>query len=134
MCYSDVILSRLRQFLVLFTHADCDRRLLRRMALRNNFLSPTCPSGLGDVDTYFFFEKIFRSEIRKCVIVISYIENDATVTHILISDRNIFFKKKNVSTSPRPGAHFGERSLFLSHIRRSNRIKWQSEVFRETER
>ena len=72
MCYSDVIFSRLRQFLVLLTHADCDRRLLRRMALRNKFLSPACPPGLGDVDTYFFFEKIFRSEIRMCVKVTSF--------------------------------------------------------------
>ena len=44
-------------------------RLLRRMRLRNKFLSPTCAPGLGDVDTYFFFEKIFRSEIRICVTV-----------------------------------------------------------------
>jgi len=72
MCYSDVIFSRLRQILVLFTHADCDRRLLHRMALRNKFLSPTCPPDLGDVGTYFFFEKIFRSEIRMCVVVTSF--------------------------------------------------------------
>ena len=44
-------------------------RLLRRMRLINKFLSPTCAPGLGDVDTYFFFEKIFRSEIRICVTV-----------------------------------------------------------------
>ena len=68
MCYSDVIFLRLRQFLVLFTHAGCDRRLLRRMALRNTFLSPICPPGLDAVDTYFCFEKIFRSEIRMCVL------------------------------------------------------------------
>ena len=67
MCYSDVIFLRLRQSLVLFTHADCDRRLLRRMALRNKFLSPTCAPDLKDIDTYFFFEKIFRSDIRICV-------------------------------------------------------------------
>ena len=30
-------------------------RLLRRMRLRNKFLSPKCAHGLGDVDTYFFF-------------------------------------------------------------------------------
>ena len=58
---------------MLFTYADCDRRLLRRMALRNKFLSRTYPSGLGDVDTYFFFEKIFRSEIRMCVKVTSFL-------------------------------------------------------------
>ena len=39
-----------------------------------------------------------------------------------------------MSISPRSGAHFGERNLFLSRIRRSNRIKWQSPVFRVTER
>ena len=120
MCYSDVTFSRLPQFLVLFTHADCDRRLLRRMALRNKFLSPTCPPALGDVDTYFFFEKIFRSEIRMCVKVTSFSIYDITITHILTSDRNIFFKKKYVSTSRKSDAHFGERNLFLSHIRRSN--------------
>ena len=51
----------------------------------------------------------------------SYIENDVTVTHILISDRNIFFKKKYVAISPRSGEHVGERNLFLSAIRRSYR-------------
>ena len=40
-----------------------------------------------------------------------------------------FFKKKYVSTSPSPCAHFGERNLFLSHIRRSNRIKRQVRSF-----
>ena len=39
-----------------------------------------------------------------------------------------------MATSPRSGTHFGERNLFLSHIRRSNRIKWQSGIFRVTER
>ena len=29
---------------------------------------------------------------------------------------------------------FGERNLFLSRIQRSNRIKWQSAVFRQIER
>ena len=57
-------------------------RLLRRMELRNKFLSPTCPPGLGDVDTYFFFEKIFRSEIRMCVTVTSFSIYDITITHI----------------------------------------------------
>ena len=94
MCYSDVIFSRLRQFLVLFTHADCDRRLLRRMALRNKFLSPTCPPGLGDVDTYFFFEKIFRSEIRMCVEVTSFFEQLRHYnTHSDLRSK-YFFKKK----------------------------------------
>ena len=59
------------------------------MRLRGKFHSPKCAPGLdlGDVDTYFFQKKI-RSEIGMCVIVMSYIENDVTVTHILISDRN----------------------------------------------
>ena len=86
--------SRLRQFLV-FTHADHDRRLLRRMALINKFLSPKRASDLGDVDTYFFFEKIFRSEIRIWVTVTSFLNYGITITHILISDRNIFLKKIN---------------------------------------
>ena len=54
---------------------------------------------------------------------------DITITHILISDRNIFSKQKYVSTSPSPGAHFGERNLCLSRIRRSNRIKSQVPQF-----
>ena len=46
-------------------------RLLHWMRLRHKFLSPTCAPDLGDVDTYFFFEKIFRSDIRICVIMTS---------------------------------------------------------------
>ena len=34
-----------------------------------------------------------------------------------------------MSSSPSPGAHFGERNLFLSRIRRSNRIKSQVPQF-----
>ena len=120
MCYSDVNFSRLRQFLVLFTHADCDRRLLRRMVLRNKFLSPTCQPDLGNADTYF--KQKNRSEIRMCVTVASFPPiYDITITHILISDRNIFSKKKYVLTSPRPGGHGSERNLFIRAIRRSNR-------------
>ena len=55
-CVTVTYFSRLRQFLVLFTHADYDRRLVRRIAPRNKFLSPTCPPGLGDVDAYFFLK------------------------------------------------------------------------------
>ena len=51
MCVTVTYFFEVRQFLVLFTHSDCDRRLLRRMALRNKFLSPTCPPDLGDVGT-----------------------------------------------------------------------------------
>ena len=48
-------------------------------------------------------------------------KNDFIVTHILISDRNIFFKDKYAAISFRSGAHVGERNLFLSVIRRSYR-------------
>ena len=44
-------------------------RLLRRMRLRNKLLSIKYAPDLGDVDTYLFFEKTFRSEIRMCVTV-----------------------------------------------------------------
>ena len=64
-----------------------------------------------------------------CVKVTSFLVYDITITHILTSDRNIFSKKKYVSTSPSPCAHFGERNLFLSRIRRSNRIKRQVREF-----
>ena len=37
------------------------------MALKNKFLSPTCAPDLKDIDTYFCFEKTFRSDIRICV-------------------------------------------------------------------
>ena len=56
-CVTVTYFFEVTSFLVLFTHADCDRRLLRRMALRNKFLSPTCAPDLVDVDTYFFFRK-----------------------------------------------------------------------------
>ena len=42
------------------------------MALGNKFLSPTCAPDLEDIDTYFFFEKIFRSDIRICVTMTSF--------------------------------------------------------------
>ena len=72
--------------------------------------------------TLFFFEKkwILRYFLRFPVTS----ENpptDVAVTHILISDRNIFSKQKYVSISFRSGAHVGERNLFLSAIRRSYR-------------
>ena len=37
------------------------------MALRNKFLSPTCAPAHGDIATYFFFEKIFRSDGGMCI-------------------------------------------------------------------
>ena len=41
--------------------------------------------------------------------------NDAIVTHTLVSDQNIFRKeKKYVEISPRSGAHDGERIMLLS--------------------
>ena len=43
------------------------------MALSNKFLSPTCASAHGDIATYFFFEKIFRSDGEMCVSVASFL-------------------------------------------------------------
>ena len=43
------------------------------MALRNKFLSPTCAPDLVDIDTYFFFEKIFRSDTRMRVTIASFL-------------------------------------------------------------
>ena len=51
-----------------------DRRLLRRMALRNKFLSLACAPDLVDIDTYFFSKKIFRSDTRICVTITSFFE------------------------------------------------------------
>ena len=45
-------------------------------------------------------------------------KNDFTITHVLVSDQNIF-QKKYVAMSSRSGAHVGERNLLLSAIRRS---------------
>ena len=36
------------------------------------------------------------------------------VTHIPVSDRNVFSKKRYVAISPSAGAHVGERNLLLS--------------------
>ena len=67
------------------------------MRLRNKFLSPKCAHGLGDVDTYFFFEKIFRSEIRMCVKVTSFFfEKYVTITHSDLRSK-YFFQKKGTS-------------------------------------
>jgi len=92
------------------------------LALSSKFLSASCAPDLGDIATYFFFEKIFRSDIRICVIMTSFwcvmtSYNDVIVTHIMVSDRNIFSKKKYVAISPRSGAHDAERNLLLSAIR-----------------
>ena len=89
--------------------------------LETSSFSLTCPPDLGDVDTYFFSEKIFRSEIRMCVTVTSFLDiRHHYNTHSDLRSK-YFFEKKYVSTSPSPCAHFGERNLFLSAIRRSNR-------------
>ena len=37
------------------------------MALSNKFLSPTYAPAHGDIATYFFFEKIIRSDGGMCV-------------------------------------------------------------------
>ena len=44
-------------------------RFLRRMALRKKFQKLLCASAHGDIATYFFFEKIFRSDGEMCVSV-----------------------------------------------------------------
>ena len=95
------------------------------MALSNKFLSPTCAPDLGDIATYFFLKKYFDPIPEMCV-AMTPLSGDMTskmmslITHILVSDR-IFFQKKYVAISPRPGAHVGERNLLLSAIRRSYR-------------
>ena len=99
------------------------------MALSNKLLSPTCVLAHGDIATYFFFEKIFRSDGEMCVSVTSSQKisqkiapkNGVIETHIPPSDRNIFSKQKYVATSSRPGAHVSEMNLLLSAIRRSYR-------------
>ena len=75
------------------------------MTLSNEFLSPTCAPAHGDIATYFFFEKIFRSDGEMCVSVTPFwvlffwlifwgVKNDdVTETHISPSDR-FFFPKK----------------------------------------
>ena len=39
--------------------------------------------------------------------------NGVIVTHIMVSDRFCFTKKKRVAISPRAGAHVGQRNLWL---------------------
>ena len=80
------------------------------MALSNKILSPTFAPAHEDIATYFFFEKIFRSDGGMCVSVTSsqkqksveknISQNGAIETHISPSDRNIFSKKKYVAISP----------------------------------
>ena len=41
------------------------------MVLINKFLSPICAPAHGDIATYFFFEKTFRSDGEMCVSVTS---------------------------------------------------------------
>ena len=49
------------------------RRFLRRMALRKKIQKLLCASAHGDIATYFFFEKIFRSDGEMCVSVASFL-------------------------------------------------------------
>ena len=68
------------------------------MVPSNKFLSPTCAPNLGDIATYFFFEKIFRFDTRICVTMASLVyavatTNVAIATHIAVSDRNVFDTK-----------------------------------------
>ena len=43
------------------------------LALSSKFLAASCAPDLGDIATYFFFEKIFRSDIRICVLMTSFL-------------------------------------------------------------
>ena len=43
------------------------------MAPSNKFLLPTCAPAHGDIATYFFFEKIFRSDTRMRVTIASFL-------------------------------------------------------------
>ena len=111
-------------------------RLLRRMRLINKFLSPKCAHGLGDVgERNLFLSAIRRSNRRSRLACVKSTKTDVTSKKIrhcnIYSDlrSKYFFKKKYVSTSPSPGAHFGERNLFLSRIWRSNRIESQVRSF-----
>ena len=63
------------------------------MALANKFLSPTCSPYLGDIDTYFFWKKTFRSDIRICVIMSSFWCSDVTGNPKIPKDP-LFSKKK----------------------------------------
>ena len=43
------------------------------LALSSRFLSPSCAPDLGNIATYFFYETIFRSDTRICVIMTSFL-------------------------------------------------------------
>ena len=74
------------------------------MALSNKFLSPTCASGLGDVATYFFFEKIFRSDGGMCVSMTPFLGaicfdcffEMMSLKHTFLHRIEIFFQKKSM--------------------------------------
>ena len=136
MCYSGVIDQKKND--VTLTHIlISDRNIFSK----KKYMS-TSPRPGGHVgERNLFLSAIRRSNRRSQSACVKSTKNwrnleksYVTVTHILISDRNIFSKKKYVSTSPRPGAHVCERNLFLSRIRRSNRIKCHSEGPIESER
>ena len=68
------------------------------MELSNKFLSPTYTPDLEDIATYFFFEKIFRSDGGICVSMTPSLGfgpfgGYVTETHISPLDR-FFFRKK----------------------------------------
>ena len=79
------------------------------MALSKKFQKLLCAPAHGDIATYFFLKKIFRSDGGMCVSVTSsqkksveknISQNGVIETHISPSDRNIFSKKKYVAISP----------------------------------
>ena len=78
------------------------------MALSNKFLSPTYAPVLGDVATYFFFEKIFRSDEGMFVsmtpflgaIFLTVFWGMMSLKHTFLHRIEILKKKKYVAISP----------------------------------
>ena len=76
----------------------------------------------------FFWKHISIWDQNVCYIDVTFDVFHHYNTHSDLRSKYLF-KKKYMSTSPSPGVHFGERNLFLSRIRRSNRIKSQVRPF-----
>ena len=90
----------------------------------NKFLSPTRAPCLGDIARYSGLQNISIRYQNTCYseIIFDVIspENGAIATHILVSDRNIFFKK-NTQRYLLDQAHMFVKGLLLSAIQRSYR-------------
>ena len=70
------------------------------MAPSNKFLSPTCAPAHGDIDTYFFFEKIFRFDGGMCV----------SKTGIFCMSKNVFRRKSHIFADFSVGWHLEKKS------------------------